>query len=811
MKKQLFTLLFVLSTLWAMAQPPIVLIDTVQYMSPARLGQLIFNQSGKDSTLPDYLRPIPHNARYGDTVTVEGIVTFEPTTYALSTSRSRRSAFLQAADNRSWCGIEVMLDTTVFSSGSRPSQAQMEAASQFTQNMKLGRKVRVTGIVGHFQNNSQLYILPVPTQVISLGNTINPQTVQIADLMKNNQGSQEPQFATAEQWEGVYVELKNVSVASVSVSGQRWFWSVKDVNGNEINIRDYSGYYRNDNNDDDVNTPRSFTPPAIGSKLAYIRGVITEGGNGGSKQYYIAPLYPTDVALPSAEPPTITNIRRNPIIVDGITAPVITATITDDTAVASATLYYAVGYNNNNFTAVQMTANGNVYGKFIPVQTPGTIVKYFIRAVDNSGNVIDAPDSLASTSAYKVLNGINSIKEIQETPYSHGGSMYVNDTLRSILVKGVVVSTNAANDLGLFAIQTGSSPWSSIFVRPTLGDGVTEWKRGDSVIITEAIVRERYNLGSDPFGSVSNSFGVTFLENVKFILAGRCRKMPEVTHIPLDSLLSPTFSKEPYEAMLLSYTDAYVISQNPDAPSNFGEFTVHTNQNAPAGFRGENYSNDLGFTFNTDSLTVGEKLPVFKGILSYAHGNWKIYPRNRTDVSKRGDLIPPYIVRDGADTVYHVKGTKYDDIGATACDDMDGDITSDLVIDEPAVNINVAGTYIVTFDVKDAAGNPAPQLKRVVIVQNGQSIDELGKNLSIGLYPVPASTTLNLAIVGNYEDEAQVNIVDITGKTIYSQNISFTAGQNTISLPANQLSNGIYFCQFSSKYFNTTQKFVVVK
>lgn len=811
MKKQLFTLLFVFATLWAMAQPPVVLIDTVQYMNPTRLGQVTFNQSGQDSTLPDYLRPIPHNARYGDTVTIEGIVTFEPTTYGLSTSRSRRSAFLQASDSRSWCGVEVMLDTTAFPSGSRPTQAQMEAASQFTQNMKLGRKVRVTGIIGHFQNNSQLYVLPVPTQVISLGNTINPQTVQVSDLMKNNQGSQEPQFATGEQWEGVYVELKNVRVASVTASGQRWFWSVKDASGNEISIRDYSNYYRNDNNDDDVNTPRGFTPPPVGSKLAHIRGIIAEGGTNGQKQYYIAPLYPDDVAAPSAEPPTIANVTRNPVVVNSTATPTITATITDDSTVTSATLYYAVGYNNTSFTAVPMTASGNTYTASIPAQANGSIVKYYIRAIDNGGNIQDAPDTLALNSAYKVLSGINSIKDIQETPYSNGGSMFVTQTLTGINVAGVVVSTNAATDLGLFVLQDGNSPWSAIYVRPTLGDGVTGWKRGDSIVITEALVTERYNLGGDPFGSVSTSFGVTFLENVKFTVAGRCKTMPQVTNVLIDSLLSPSFSKEPYEAMLLSYTDAYVISQNPDAPSNFGEFTVHTNQSAPAGFRGENYSNDLGFTFNTDSLTVGEKLPVFKGVLSYAHGNWKIYPRNRTDVGKRGDLIPPYIAKNGADTVYHARTQPYTDLGATACDDMDGNISANVTINSSTVDVNVNGTYVVTFNVNDAAGNPATPQNRVVIVQSGQSINELGKNLSVGLYPVPASTTLNLAVVGNYDDEAKVNIVDITGKTIYSQTISFVAGQNTISLPAQQLSNGIYFCQFSSKYFNTTQKFVVVK
>ncbi|MDL5049648.1 DUF5011 domain-containing protein [Oscillatoria amoena NRMC-F 0135] len=807
MKKSVFTLLLLICAVLVKAQYPLVAIDTTQYINPSRLAQVKYNTAGQDSTWPDYLRPVLSNARYGDTVVVEGIVTFDPASYGLSSNR--RSAFIQEASNRSWCGVEVMFDTAALSP--RPTKSALEAASQFEQNLKKGRKVRVTARIGYFQGHTQLYVLPIPTQVISLGNTITPQTITIADLMVNNSGTMEPQFATGEQWEGVYVEIKNVTIDNVTASGQRWFWGVKDANGNVLSMRDYSGYYRNDNLDNDPNTPVNFTPPALGAKLSHIRGVVTESGNAGSKQYYLAPLYPDDIALPLSEPPSVSKIKRNPTIVLPTSTPTISATITDDTAVASAVLYYAVGYNNTTFTSVNMTASGSTYSTQIPAQAAGTIVKYYIKATDNSGNYIFSPDSLALNSAYKVLNGVNSISDIQQTPYSNGGSMFVTDTLFNISVPGVVVSTNAANDLGLFTIQAGNAPWSAIFVRPTLGDGVTDWKRGDSVIITQALVTERFNLGSDPFGSVSNSFGVTFLEGVKFTVAGRCKQMPKVDYLLIDSLISPTFNKEPYEAMQIRFTNAYVINENPDAPSNFGEFSVHTNQNATVGFRGENYSNDLGFTFNTDSLNNGELLPVFQGTLSYAHGNWKIYPRNRTDVGKRGDLIAPYIVKIGADTVYHPKGQKYTDLGATACDDMDGNISANVNINTSTVDTTNEGTYIVTFTVADAAGNNAAPVTRVVIVQKGQSIADLGKNINMGLYPVPVANTLNLAIGSNYDDVATVNILDITGKTVATHNISFSAGNNTISLPADALSSGIYFCQFSSKYFNSVQKFVVAK
>lgn len=51
-----------------------------------------------------------------------------------------------------------------------------------------------------------------------------------------------------EKWEGVYVELRNVSVYNdrAASGASRWTWSVTDKSGNAISIRDYSGYYRND-------------------------------------------------------------------------------------------------------------------------------------------------------------------------------------------------------------------------------------------------------------------------------------------------------------------------------------------------------------------------------------------------------------------------------------------------------------------------------------------------------------------------------------------------------------------------------------
>ena len=60
-------------------------------------------------------------------------------------------------------------------------------------------------------------------------------------------------------------------------------------------------------------------------------------------------------------------------------------------------------------------------------------------------------------------------------------------------------------------------------------------------------------------------------------------------------------------------------------------------------------------------------------------------------------------------------GGSYSDPGATASDNIDGNITSSIVTVNP-VNTAVVGTYTVTYNVSDAAGNAATQVTRTVYV-----------------------------------------------------------------------------------------------
>lgn len=58
----------------------------------------------------------------------------------------------------------------------------------------------------------------------------------------------------------------------------------------------------------------------------------------------------------------------------------------------------------------------------------------------------------------------------------------------------------------------------------------------------------------------------------------------------------------------------------------------------------------------------------------------------------------------------------YEELGATAFDTVDGDITTDIVIDATDVNTTAAGDYTVTYNVTDSNGNDAIEVTRTVTV-----------------------------------------------------------------------------------------------
>ena len=79
------------------------------------------------------------------------------------------------------------------------------------------------------------------------------------------------------------------------------------------------------------------------------------------------------------------------------------------------------------------------------------------------------------------------------------------------------------------------------------------------------------------------------------------------------------------------------------------------------------------------------------------------------------DAVAPVITLLGSDPIDVEAGSPYVDAGATATDNIDGDLTGSIVTVNP-VNTAVLGPYLVTYNVSDSSGNPAVEVTRVVNV-----------------------------------------------------------------------------------------------
>ncbi len=93
-----------------------------------------------------------------------------------------------------------------------------------------------------------------------------------------------------------------------------------------------------------------------------------------------------------------------------------------------------------------------------------------------------------------------------------------------------------------------------------------------------------------------------------------------------------------------------------------------------------------------------------------------VVPGNTSDTKR------PVITLNPPDSVFLEVGQAYVEPGYSATDDPDGDITANVVVQNP-VDINVAGIYRVSYTVSDKAGNSA-SIRRYVKVGDGGLIDD---------------------------------------------------------------------------------------
>jgi len=140
------------------------------------------------------------------------------------------------------------------------------------------------------------------------------------------------------------------------------------------------------------------------------------------------------------------------------------------------------------------------------------------------------------------------------------------------------------------------------------------------------------------------------------------------------------------------------------------------------------------------------------------------------------DTIAPVITLLGNNPESVALGSSYADAGATALDDVDGDITANIIIANP-VDPSIVGVYTITYNVQDAAGNSAIEVTRTVNVVEEIILDTIAPVITL-LGNNPESVALG----SSYADAGATALDDVDGDITANIIIANPVDVNTVGV-----------------------------
>ncbi len=154
------------------------------------------------------------------------------------------------------------------------------------------------------------------------------------------------------------------------------------------------------------------------------------------------------------------------------------------------------------------------------------------------------------------------------------------------------------------------------------------------------------------------------------------------------------------------------------------------------------------------------------------------------------DGAVPEITLTGSNSMNLTMADTYLEPGATATDDVDGDISGSIVI-TGTVNMDAAGSYIVRYNVSNTAGNAATEVTRTVTVSTvtysltvingaGEGVYYFGENVTI---------TANEAPLGQVFDSWVVNSGSITFENENTASTTLIMLESDATITATYLEN----------------------
>ena len=635
MRKLLLSFVFAVFGMTAFAQNYVSITD-INYVSPTDLAAC-------DDT----------SAYLGQTIITRGVVVTPGNVSEVAsgsvTGGLRPFIFIQdtavGGQSTPFAGIEVM---GVYTS----STGALQVPATFTQALP-GDIVEVKGVVGEYNGSNQLSLADANSfSIVSVtSDPVVSDTITVGDL---NDAQFVNNVATGEQYEGSFVTLTDVTVTSVVYfSGNRVSVNVADANGNSINLSDRFLAQKMTSwstvNPNSPQTQGAFAPPVPGTFYTSISGVVRHDANGctgdNGRGYELNAFDASHYDIGYA-PPYIANFERDPAVPTSNQDAELLCSITDfDGSVDSVAIAWSAIDTQSvaNFTVAPMTLVSGTTDEYtfeIPKQADGTLVRYYIYAADNDGNVSYYPStpitqSVPNIDFYTVRDNGLSIPDIQFTFNANGTSTL---SAQEVTVTGIVTASTKIGDLGYLYLQDeNATAWGGIWC---VGLGLNSYYRDEEVTVT---------------GIVEEYFGMTRLNVSASSKTGNKATITPIVLDPTDSASYANFGWEPYESMLVRYEDPQggqlSISQT---NLGFGDYAVSTSATAPlsrsarilAGRQATTAYSSLNVQLVTDTsyanldgemnvtpIVVDNSMTfdAVEGILFYGFSNFRLLPRNNND------------------------------------------------------------------------------------------------------------------------------------------------------------------------------------
>ncbi|VXB02779.1 PKD domain-containing protein [Maribacter litoralis] len=123
------------------------------------------------------------------------------------------------------------------------------------------------------------------------------------------------------------------------------------------------------------------------------------------------------------------------------------------------------------------------------------------------------------------------------------------------------------------------------------------------------------------------------------------------------------------------------------------------------------------------------------------------------------DDVPPEITLLDEDPLIVELGSPYSNLGASAFDEIDGDLTNEIVISGDIVDVNTVGDYSIIYNVSDASGNAATE-----VIQTVSIIDSVAPVITC---PADIITSTDVDICGVNLVLTNASVIDLSDDITY--------------------------------------------